>query len=104
MTRAAKLSRRKRGQAVGLPARDPRPFDPNVLIAAVDETLAREQRAKAARGWLSKLLKRAPVADTPYDVHVRLAEALEGRELTTDQVDRAFAAPPAAVEAPRKIA
>ena len=35
MTRMAK-STRKRGQALGLPKQDPRPFDPSVIIAAVD--------------------------------------------------------------------
>ena len=103
MTRMAK-STRKRGQALGLPKQDPRPFDPSVIIAAVDVRLAREQAALKHRSWLDRLFKKAPVADTPYEVQLRLAEALEGRELTTDKVDRALAPLPAAAEVERKIA
>jgi hypothetical protein len=104
LTNRTAKSTRKRGKALGLPKQDPRPFDPSVIIAAVDATIAREQAALKKRSWLDKLFRKVPVADTAYEVQLRLAEALEGRELTTDRVDRALAPLPAAVEVERKIA
>lgn len=104
LTNCPAKSTRKRGQALGLPKQDPRPFNPEVIIAAVDAAIAREQAALKNRSWLDKLFKKVPVADTAYEVQLRLAEAVEGRELTTDKMDRALAPLPAAVEVERKIA
>lgn len=104
LTHRTAKSTRKRGQALGLPKQDPRPFDPSVIIAAVDAAIAREQAALKSRSWLDKLFRKVPVADTAYEVHLRLAEALEGRELTTDRVDRALAPLPTAAEVERKFA